>query len=379
MTTFTRPPVNAGTKAVAQLSQAARAHREYGELHGTLHPEVWQQLAESSLPRAALPIQFGGLEWTAPQLLEAVREVSVADPAAGWVAAIHGPAGAFLSRLDPSVTQDFADRTLVVGGSSVPAGSTVRHGERVRLRGRWPLVTGAPSMTLAALAARTTEPDGVSVTRWWLVPPSALDIEKDWDALGLRGSASYTLSCDTEVPHAHGIDLTGPPVIDAPIFRYPLYALLAGCIAEVARATADRALAAFTELAGTTRTRYGSGPLAEQPIAQAAYGRAHGRVQAAVALLDSATRAAWTSATIGEVRTEQVALLRSACCQMVDTAEQVCRELFDAAGSAAIHRHNGLEGCWRDAVVISRHALVAARGRQLVGAHHLTATAAKDL
>ncbi|MFI6166327.1 hypothetical protein ACIBCN_06020 [Nocardia sp. NPDC051052] len=379
MTTFSTPPVNAGTIAVEELCRAARAHREYGETHGTLHPEVWQELEESTLPRAALPIQFGGLEWSVPQLLAAVRTISAADPAAGWVAAIHGPAGAFLSRLDPSVTQDFADRRLVVGGSSVPVGTAVRHGDRVRLRGRWPLVTGAPSMTLAALAAPTTEADGDSVVRWWLVSPSALSIEKDWDALGLRGSASYTLSCDTEVPLAHGIDLTGPPVIDAPMFRYPLYALLAGCIAEVARATADRALAAFTELAETTRTRYGSGSLASQPISQAAYARAHGRVQAAVALLDSATNAAWTSATLGEVPVEQVALLRSACCQMADTAEQVCRDLFDAAGSAAIHRRNGLEGCWRDAVVISRHALVAARGRQLVGAHHLTGTAAKDL
>ncbi|MFD6162522.1 acyl-CoA dehydrogenase family protein [Nocardia sp. NPDC060256] len=379
MTTFSTPPVDAGTVAVTELCQAAQAHREYGERHGTLHPEVWQELVESALPLATLPRQFGGLEWSAPQLLAAVREVSAADPAAGWVAAIHGPAGAFLSRLAPSVAQDFAGRRLVVGGSSVPVGTAVRHGERVRLQGCWPLVTGAPSMTLAALAAPVTGPDGVSVTRWWLVPSEAISTEKDWDALGLRGSASYTLSCDTEVPLAHGIDLTGPPVIDAPIFRYPLYALLAGCIAEVARATADRALAAFAELAGGTRTRYGSGPLAEQPVAQAAYGRAHGRVQAAVAFLDSATSVAWSDAMAGEVPTAQVALLRSACCQMVDAAEQVCRELFDAAGSAAIHRRNGLEGCWRDAVVISRHALVAARGRQLVGAHHLTSTAAKDL
>ncbi|WP_040828376.1 hypothetical protein [Nocardia jiangxiensis] len=379
MTTFSTPPADAGAVAVQELCRAAEAHREFGDRYGTLHPKVWQELEDSALPRAALPKQFGGLEWSVPQLLEAVREVSVADPATGWVAAINGPAGAFLSRLSPSVAGDFADRRLVIGGSSVPVGTAVRHGTRVRLRGRWPLVTGAPSMTLAALAAPAMESDGVSGTRWWLVPPSALVIEKDWDALGLRGSASYTLGCDTVVPSGHSVDLTAPPNIDAPMFRYPLYSLLAGCIAEVARATADRALAAFANLAASTRTRYGAGPLAEQPVAQAAYARAHGRVQAAAALLDSATTLAWSSAQVGEVPTEQVALLRSACCQMVDTAQEVCRDLFEAGGSAAIHRRNGLEGCWRDTVVIARHALVAARGRQLVGAHHLTSTAAKDL
>lgn len=379
MTTARGKSADAGAAAVEELRKTALAHREFGEKRGTLHPEVWRELEKSTLPRAALPVHFGGLEWTVPQILEAVGQVAAADPAAGWVAAIHAPAGAFLSRLDPVRGSRLRLPSLVVGGSSIPAGNAVRHGDAVHLRGRWPLVTGAPSTTLAALAAITTEPSGVSATRWWLVPASHLTVEEDWDALGLRGSASHTVSCDTKVPLAHGINLTERAFVDTPLFRYPLYGLMAGCIAAVAQAVAERALAAFRELAATTHTRYGTGPLAAQPVAQAAYARAHGRKQAATAFLDGVTNAAWASAQNGEVPAHEVALVRSACCQMADTAEEVCRDLFDAAGTASIHRRNGLEGCWRDAVVISRHAMVAARGRQLVGAHHLALTDAKDL
>jgi indole-3-acetate monooxygenase len=117
--------------------------------------------------------------------------------------------------------------------------------------------------------------------------------------------------------------------------------------------------------------------LATVTPAQAAYARADGLVQAARTLLDSATASAWASARDGEVPTGRRAALRLGCCQMTEAAEAVCRILFDAAGSAAVHYGNGLEGCWRDAVTISRHALVA--GRQLAGAYHLAGHPAEDL
>ncbi|MGC5363385.1 hypothetical protein ACPXCE_17160 [Streptomyces sp. DT24] len=379
MTAVREHPALAGAQAVEELSQAAAVHREHGERHGTLHPRVWRALEESVLPRVALPVHCGGLGWAVPQILDAVREVAAADPAAGWVAAIHAPAGAFLSRLEEAAARDLAGLRPVIAGSSLPAGTTEQHGTAVRLRGRWPLVTGAPAMTLTALAAPVRGADGTPVTRWWLVPRDAVTVEEDWDALGLRGSASFTVACDTDVPLAHSVVLTDPPHVDVPLFRYPLYGLMAGCIAAVAQATAERALAAFTALAATTGTRHTAGTLAEQPSAQAAFARADGRVRAAAALLDRATAAAWAAALAGEVPGAERALLRSACCQMAEAAEAVCRELFDAAGTAAVHRGNGLEGAWRDAVVISRHALVAAHGRQLAGAFELSETAAKDL
>ncbi|MGR3935259.1 hypothetical protein [Streptomyces sp. BRA346] len=379
MTAVQEHPAQAGEQTLEELCRLAAEHREHGEHRGTLHPMVWRAVEESVLPRVAVPAQCAGLEWPVPRILDAVRRVAAADPAAGWVAAIHAPAGAFLSRLDLAIALGLAGPRPVIAGSSLPAGSTEQHQAGVRLTGHWPLVTGAPAMTLAALAAPVHGPDGVAATRWWLVPRRQLTIEEDWDALGLRGSASFTVACETDVPFEHGICLTDPPRLDAPLFRYPLYGLMAGCIAAVAQATGERALAAFSRLAARTRTRHAAGALSEQPTAQAAFARADGRLRAATALLDSATAAAWNSALAGQVPDAERALLRSACCQMAEAAEDVCRELFDAAGTAAVHRASGLEGCWRDAVTISRHALVAHRGRQLAGAYELTTVSAKDL
>lgn len=364
---------------VQELCEAAAAHREYGERNSTLHPQVWSTLERGALPRAALPAHCGGAEWPVPRILQAVRRVAGADPAAGWVAAIHAPAGAFLSRLDPALARELAGPHPVIAGSSLPAGTADVHGGTVRLAGSWPLVTGAPAMTLTALAAPVPGPDGAPASRWFLVPARDVVIEEDWDALGLRGSASFTVSVETDVPLERSIVLSDPPMLDAPVFRFPLYGLMAACIAEVARATAERALAAFAALAAETGTRHAHGILAEQPHVQAGFADAQGRVRAAAALLESASETAWASALTGQVPAQQRADLRSACCQMAGAAEHACRDLFDLAGTAAIHRRHGLEGAWRDATVVSRHALVAARGRQLAGAYHLRAHVAREL
>lgn len=336
MTVVKDHPVPAA-EALAELKEAAAAHRDHGERHGTLHPAVWRALEASPLPQAAMPACCGGLEWPAPQILDAVRQVALADAAAGWVVAICAPAGAFLSRLDPRTARELAGNRPVIAGSSLPAGVTEPAGAAMRLKGRWPLVSGAPAMTLAALAA----PEGTGQVRWWLVPRREVTVGEDWNAIGLRGSASVTVSCDTLVPAAHSMRLTDAPVLDAALFRYPLYGLMAGCVAAVADAAAARALTAFTRMAATTRTRHAAGTLAGQPPAQAAYARADGLVQAARMLLEGATASAWASARDGEVPAGQRAALRLACCQMAEAAEAACRILFEAAGSAAVHYGNG--------------------------------------
>ncbi|MEU6017416.1 hypothetical protein ABZ826_26230 [Streptomyces sp. NPDC047515] len=56
--------------------------RDYGERHSTLHPEVWQALRASPFPAAALPLPFGGLQWPAGQIIDAVRQLALADPSA---------------------------------------------------------------------------------------------------------------------------------------------------------------------------------------------------------------------------------------------------------------------------------------------------------
>ena len=363
-----------------ELCRAARTCRPYGEEHSTLHPDIWTALRSSPLPRAALPSYCGGLEWDVPRIVDAVHALAMADPSLGWAAAIHAPAGAFIARLEAETALVVCgtDDGLppLVAGSSAPVGSAEATGDRVRLCGTWPLVTSAPEMTVAALAARDPQ-DGKP--RWWFVPRSALRVEDDWDAVGLRGSASCSVTCETLVPADHSVRLTEPACLDLPLYRFPLYGLMSTCIAAVTRAIADRAVAAFRDLTHTTQPRHAHATLAHLAPVQGAYALAVTRLDAATRFADAAVAAAWTGALRGPVPDAERAQLRSACAHLSQTAATVCQDLFEVAGSAGIHRANLMESCWRDAAVASRHALVAARGRELAGAQLLTGTAAGDL
>ncbi|MFD4943591.1 hypothetical protein ACFWNT_13870 [Streptomyces sp. NPDC058409] len=362
------------------VCKTARDHRDYGEHHSTLHPEVWQALRASPLPAAALPVAFGGLQWPAGQIIDAVRQLALADPSAGWAAAIHAPAGAFTARLD---TQTAAELGLgpgkpppLIAGSSIPAGTAEPDNENVRLRGTWPLVTAAPQMTLAVLAA----PDpGDHATRWWWVAQDNVHVLQDWDAVGLRGSASCSVTCDTLVPRDHTVRLTEPAAFDESLYRFPLYGLMAACIAAVAQATAEQALAAFRELATTATPRHAAATLAHLGPVQETYAHAATRLSAAAAHADSTVETAWKAAQNGTVPGTERAALRAACSHLVQTSATLCQDLFETAGSAALHRRSPLERYWRDSAVAARHALVASRGQQLAGALMLTGTAAKDL
>ncbi|MFE2639530.1 hypothetical protein ACFXKF_33010 [Streptomyces scopuliridis] len=378
MTTELAPRATTGD--LETVCKAARDHRDYGERHSTLHPEVWQALRDSPLPAAALPAVFGGLQWPAGQIIDAVRQLALADPSAGWAAAIHAPAGAFTARLD---TQTAAELGLgpgkpppLIAGSSIPAGTAEPDTEHVRLRGTWPLVTSAPQMTLAVLAAPDPQDHA---TRWWWVAQDNVDVLQDWDAVGLRGSASCSVTCDSLVPRHHTIRLTEPAAFDEPLYRFPLYGLMSACIAAVAQATAEQALAAFRELATTSTPRQAAATLAHSGPVQETYAHAATRLTAAAAHADSTVETAWKAAQNGTVPGIQRAALRAACSHLVQTAAVVCQDLFETAGSAAVHRRNPLEKYWRDSAVAARHALVASRGRQLAGALMLTGTAAKDL
>ncbi|MER8090063.1 hypothetical protein ABTZ57_34485 [Streptomyces sp. NPDC094048] len=81
--------------------------------------------------------------------------------------------------------------------SSIPAGTAEPAQEHVRLRGTWRPVTSAPHMTLAVLAAPDPEDHA---TRWWWVAQDNVHVLQDWDAVGLRGGASCSVTCDTLVP-----------------------------------------------------------------------------------------------------------------------------------------------------------------------------------
>jgi alkylation response protein AidB-like acyl-CoA dehydrogenase len=373
------------TLNLRNLLSTAQQHQAYAEQAGQLHPDVWEQLHASGISAATLPAELGGRPITPPDLITAITRIAEVDAATGWAAAIHGPAGIFTALLPPAAAARIhpaePDGRLLIGGSSQPAGTAHQTTDGYVLNGTWPLVSGAHRLDVGFLAARTFAGDASEQgVRWWCVPGSALTVHDDWDAHGLRGSDSASVTVtDLLLPADQNIDLTAPQTgngINSPLDRFPRYGLLACTLAAVAVGVAARAQQAFLDLA--LQPRHGGRP-ADASDTRIVYARSRGRLAAAGGYLTTAVESTWTQVLNGPASTDQRAQLRLAAVEATQTATAVVRDLFDAAGAAAVYRANGLSVCVRDLDVIARHALLGTPTLLKTGGYQLTGHTPKDL
>ena len=99
---------------------------------------------------------------------------------------------------------------------------------------------------------------------------------------------------DALVPLARTASLFDGPRVDTPLYRFPVFGLLAIAIAAVATGVAREALDHFIVEAGRAVPQASTKPLASKPTVQEAVARAEARLQSARAwLLAMWTRPGW--------------------------------------------------------------------------------------
>ena len=93
------------------------------------------------------------------------------------------------------------------------------------------------------------------------LPKADLQIIDTWHTLGLRGTGSHDVVADeVSVPTAHVFSLFDGPVLDRPLYRFPVFGFFALSIAAAALGNARAAIDALVELAagkvglGSSRT-----------------------------------------------------------------------------------------------------------------------------
>jgi alkylation response protein AidB-like acyl-CoA dehydrogenase len=158
------------------------------------------------------------------------------------------------------------------------------------------------------------------------------------------------------------------PIIDRPLYRFPVFGFFALSIAAAALGNARAAIQALVELAadkiglGSRRT------LAQRPSTQDAVAAAEASLDAARALYYKAIEAAWRAAQRdAPVPVTQRNQLRLAATHAVRTSAEVTRSMYDLAGGTAVYDHSPLQRHFRDAYTATAHFQVNAASRELPG------------
>ncbi|MFC4104412.1 acyl-CoA dehydrogenase family protein [Micromonospora zhanjiangensis] len=252
----------------------------------------------------------------------AARDRALADAAAGsWygVAMSERGAGARLSRL--STVYEPVD-----GG--------------YHLKGVKTFCSGAGHADAYLVAARSVADR--SVVSQFLVPAGAgLHVERTWDALGMRATASHDLHLDVTVPADRLLGgVEGLALVVAQLMPHWLVASYAAVYVGVARAAVDAAVEHLNDRG-----------LAGLPAVRARIGRADAAVSAAALVVAEAARR--VDEAPGDAETNR--WVWRAKLLAGTTAAEVAASMLEAAGTSATRRGHPLERLYRDARCGSLH------------------------
>ncbi|TGN68794.1 acyl-CoA dehydrogenase family protein, partial [Mycobacterium tuberculosis] len=158
------------------------------------------------------------------------------------------------------------------------------------------------------------------------------------------------------------------PIVDRPLYRFPVFGFFALSIGAAALGNARAAIDDLVELAGGKKGLGSTRTLAERSATQAAAATAESALGAARALFYEVIEAAWQVSHDAEaVPVTMRNRLRLAATHAVRTSADVVRSMYDLAGGTAIYDNAPLQRRFRDAFTATAHFQVNEASRELPG------------
>ena len=365
----TAPPSNANEidTVARQIAAAAREMSTQIDDDRRLPEELVALLGESGLLRAGAPAEVRGLELPPGVALRCAEAVARGNASAGWCVSIAITSSLLVAYL-PASSRDalFGDGRGVAAGVWAPRGTGRTVDGGVVVSGRWAFCSGishADMMFAGCLVDDQRVPSVVALRK------DDLQVLDTWHTLGLRGTGSHdTVADEVFVPADRVFSLFDGPMLDRPLYRFPVFGFFALSIGAAALGNARAAIDDLVELASTKKGLGSTRTLAERPATQAAVATAESALSAARALYYEVIEAAWQASQHGEgVSVGARNRLRLAATHAVRTSADVVRDMYDLSGGSAIYDSSPLQRRFRDAYTATAHFQVNEASRELPG------------
>jgi len=356
--------------AAARAPESERARR--------LSADVVQALSEADLFRLCVPASIGGLEAEPATLVAAIEALARGDGAAGWCLAVSATSGLLGGYLPDEVAREVYGRHgTMVGGVFAPRGSAEPSGDGYQVSGRWPMASGCEhcdwlmgGCLVGEAGVQRRLASGAPEVRLMLAPAAQVQVIDTWHVAGLRGTGSHDIAFDgLSIPGSRSVSVFGDqPLSPGPLYKFPLFGLLAIAIAGVSLGLGRGALDDLIELSHTKVPAGGRRSLAERPTVQAELARAQAQLRGARALLNETVAHAWEQAQgSGPIDIDARAALRLAATHAGAVGSEVCHTAHRLAGASAIYDSSPVQRRLRDAQVATQHMLIAPATWELTG------------
>ncbi|GIU91768.1 MAG: hypothetical protein KatS3mg011_0674 [Acidimicrobiia bacterium] len=352
---------------LSSLCELAARDADDAEAAGRLTEPVVAALRDTGIAGLGLPPSLGGEAAPPQQTVVVLEQVGRADGSAGWVAMI----AATTAVLSAYLPHDEAARIwaggprAIVGGVYAPKGVATPVGDGCSISGTWSFGSGCLHADWLS--------GGVIIDgspRLAFFPASEVTIHPTWEVIGLRATGSHDFTAqDLTVPASRIVDVrAGGLHVDLPLYRFPIFGLLASGIAGVCLGIAGGALDSFVALAREKTPTGARRTLAARASTQEGVAKAATALGAARSYLLAVLEDLWAKATTGDsLDTSDRARLRLAATHAVEEAARVTTDLYRMAGGTAVYRSAPLERRLRDIHTATQHMMVGRPTWELAG------------
>ena len=341
------------------------AHRKEAEKNRQLSDAVCTAIRDSGLLGMPIAPDHGGLGTPLPDMLQAYEAMAYEDAAVSWVVWNAGLIGLYARFMPEALRRElFADGDQMICQSTIPAGEIHFDGETIRVRGRWPLMSGSPSADWAVLSCRkfidgepVLDASGGPEIVLAALPRDAFEIIDTWHSSGLRGTGSNDIEVDNvTVPEHRSFGFAPDPDVTGPTDRLPIFATVSAIFAAqvlgLARAVFDHALE-------RGRSLVTSGPMPDprdRPDYQIAVARHGESLGVAGERLKVAAHTVWVRAHDGQAPAPEASTdLYAAAFFVIDAAKSAVETLHDLSGTSGIYETSPIEKPARDLHAMLRH------------------------
>lgn len=363
--------------AVAQsLCPLVRSQAASVENERSLTSTVIDAFRRAQLFWITVPKDLGGGGADVLTGLQVIEAVSRADGSIGWSLMANSCAVSMAAGFLPASAVDrmFADGPPIVAGMLAPRGSAVPSGDGFTISGSYQFGSGIAHADWIAGGVFVREhgrvrqaPGGGPDIRAFYVPRSQVEVQGNWDVLGLNGTGSF----DYHIPEQHVDESFGYSITDARPTRsdpsYQLGFIPLGSLGHGAIGLGI-ALRAVEELAiiAHSKRRPGNPGIIEQQLFLHDFAVKEASLQAARCLFFDAVRAALRSAErTGSTTQVQQGRMIQANTYATAVAADVVRWCYTWSGSDGLRNPSALGRCLRDIAGATQHVLVDANS--LVG------------
>lgn len=370
------------------VAELAWSRREETDANRRLPDEVVEALVNSGLTKLWNQKRWGGYEADPMTVLDVGREIARGSAALGWLYSLTSFHTWYLAFASEQLQSEIFGENpeALVSDSFAPVGNVEPVTGGFTLSGQWRFVSGCEWASWVAVGGLTSVEDGEPPElQLFFLPRADFTIIDDWHTLGLRGTASRSISvAPVFVPQHRVLALgrlaspqpRGAVADQSPLYRLPLMTTQGLAIITASIGVAQRMIDEYT---GSTQKRVRwLDPGAQQreaPSAQLTLAKVSTQWDATWALAQSYAQEGWDRALTGNwtLTDQERARYFTWRAYVAETNVDICDELFANSGAMALFDSNPLQQLFRDAHATAAHVATdrgdayTSRGRVAMG------------